>query len=148
MQTSRATIAGIFTVLLPGCRSWFIRVPRSSPTLPQAACSCQESLTGAYQASTVNAMGSDELMNWAAARDIAGRRAVHLKRARGPIKDECEALINLEAAAWAVESLLVSKVVELREHGSTWDDIASPLGVSRQAAHAKYGKFGHRKGKP
>jgi hypothetical protein len=44
---------------------------------------------------------------------------------------------SLRALLEAVEEL---QVRQAREHGWSWQQIAAPLGVSKQAVHQKYGK--------
>jgi hypothetical protein len=47
------------------------------------------------------------------------------------------AVASLRALLEAVEELQVQRA---REHGWSWQQIAGPLGVSKQAAHQKHGK--------
>jgi predicted transcriptional regulator len=49
---------------------------------------------------------------------------------------------SLRALLEAVEELQVRRA---REHGWSWQQIASLLGVSKQAVHQKYGKGERRK---
>jgi hypothetical protein len=48
---------------------------------------------------------------------------------------------SLRALAEAVEELQVRRA---RERGWSWQQIAAPLGVSKQAVHQKYGTGEHR----
>jgi hypothetical protein len=70
-----------------------------------------------------------------AASAIERRSATRLNddgRFAGWIAEACE----LSAAA---ERLLALEIELARKHGATWDDVASALGVSRQAAWERFG---------
>jgi hypothetical protein len=51
------------------------------------------------------------------------------------------AVASLRALVEAVEELQVTRA---RGLGWSWQQIAAPLGVSKQAVHQKYGKGGNR----
>jgi DNA-directed RNA polymerase specialized sigma24 family protein len=64
--------------------------------------------------------------------------------ARAASEDPAEglrAVASLRALLEAVEEL---QVAAAREHGWTWQEIASVLGVSKQAVHQKYARRGRR----
>lgn len=50
------------------------------------------------------------------------------------------AIIEARRAAEQANANLASTIHEARESGATWQTIGAALGISRQAAHAKYAK--------
>lgn len=53
---------------------------------------------------------------------------------------DADALISARRSAIAAEAALTASVASARRHGATWQAIGAILGISRQAAHAKYSK--------
>jgi hypothetical protein len=51
------------------------------------------------------------------------------------------AVASLRALVEAVEELQVQRA---RKHGWSWQQIAAPLGISKQAAHQKFGRGDRR----
>ena len=51
------------------------------------------------------------------------------------------AVASLRALVEAVEELQVQRA---REHGWSWQQIAAPLGISKQAAHQRFGRGDRR----
>lgn len=58
---------------------------------------------------------------------------------RGEVPNpDLEALIQARRSAEAADAALTSTIRAARAHGVTWEAIGAVLGVTRQAAHAKY----------
>ncbi|WP_066912358.1 hypothetical protein [Millisia brevis] len=57
-------------------------------------------------------------------------------------QDPAEGLRTVQALRRLADRLEVIQVDNARARGWSWQDIASPLGVSRQAVHQKHGKRG------
>ena len=53
---------------------------------------------------------------------------------------DLEALILARRSAAAADAALTATVAAARAHGATWQAIGAALGMTRQAAHAKYAK--------
>jgi hypothetical protein len=52
---------------------------------------------------------------------------------------DIEGLAPLAALSAQVDQALYAAIVGLRSHGYSWADVASPLGITRQAAHQRFG---------
>jgi DNA-directed RNA polymerase specialized sigma24 family protein len=66
------------------------------------------------------------------------RRAVRAHGRRIAAGD-VDGLVDLVALAFEVEAATRAAVVGLREAGYSWAEIAARLGVTRQAAHQRWG---------
>lgn len=54
--------------------------------------------------------------------------------------NDLAALLLARRSASAADAALAASVSAARSHGATWQTIGAVLGMSRQAAHAKYAK--------
>lgn len=77
-------------------------------------------------------MASESLHIRGARRDLAAA-------AQAAASDPLEALQTLADARTEVEQATAELVAQARQHGSTWQQIADALEVTRQAVHARYG---------
>jgi len=59
--------------------------------------------------------------------------------ARRVATGDIEALTRMTALADDVETAIRNAVIGLREHGYSWADIGTRLGVTRQAAQQRWG---------
>ena len=52
---------------------------------------------------------------------------------------DVEALRDLTALSTLLDDVIADAVIGLRQHGYSWTDIAARLGITRQAAHQRWG---------
>jgi len=66
-------------------------------------------------------------------------RRIIRAHARRVATGDVEALTDMVALSTLLDEAIRDAVTGLREHGYSWDEIGSRLGISRQAAHQRWG---------
>ena len=64
----------------------------------------------------------------------------HYRRADGSYMNEIERVHEAAGRIIDAEASLSNRVREAKENGSTWDEIGTALGTTRQAAQQRFGR--------